>query len=96
MKIAPSKDRRLGGSQSQTGHERSKNCSFICENLKGRDHLKDLSIDGRIILKKILKKLGVRMWTASEYGPQEDCCEHGNEPLGYLKGRELSVQLSGY
>jgi hypothetical protein len=29
---------------------------FELENLKGRDHLKDLGIDGRIILKWILKK----------------------------------------
>jgi hypothetical protein len=36
------------------------------KNLKGRHHLKDLSTDGRRILKKILKKLGLRMWTGSE------------------------------
>ena len=27
------------------------------KNLKGRDHLEDLDVDGRIILKCILKKL---------------------------------------
>jgi hypothetical protein len=26
------------------------------ENLKGRDHLEDLSVDGRLILKRILGK----------------------------------------
>jgi hypothetical protein len=28
------------------------------ESLKGRDHLEDLGINGKIILKKILKKKG--------------------------------------
>jgi hypothetical protein len=32
------------------------------ENLKGRDHLRDLDVDGNIILKYILKK-EVGMWT---------------------------------
>jgi hypothetical protein len=29
---------------------------FWLENLKGRDHTEDLSVDGRIILKRILQK----------------------------------------
>jgi hypothetical protein len=36
---------------------------FWLENLEGRNHLGDLSIDERIILKWILKKQGMRMWT---------------------------------
>jgi hypothetical protein len=32
------------------------------ENLRGRDHTEDISIDGRIILKWILKKWDVRVW----------------------------------
>jgi hypothetical protein len=36
---------------------------FWWESLKGRDHLEDLDIDRRIILKCILGKYGVRMWT---------------------------------
>lgn len=45
---------------------RKQELQFYLENMKGRDHLKDISIDGRRILKKILKKLGVRMRTDSE------------------------------
>jgi hypothetical protein len=33
------------------------------ENLKRRDHLRDLRVYGRIILKCILKKQDVRVWT---------------------------------
>jgi hypothetical protein len=33
------------------------------ENLKGRGYLENLHIDGRILLKLILQKYGVRVWT---------------------------------
>jgi hypothetical protein len=33
------------------------------ENLKGRDHLEGVCIDGRVILKYILGKLGRKVWT---------------------------------
>jgi hypothetical protein len=36
---------------------------FWLENLKGRDHLEDLSIDGRIILERILGKYDGNIWT---------------------------------
>jgi len=36
---------------------------FSSKKLKGRDHLEDLSVDGRIILKLILVKQGVVVWT---------------------------------
>jgi hypothetical protein len=32
------------------------------ESLKGRDHSKDLSVDGQVILKCIFRKLGERVW----------------------------------
>jgi len=36
---------------------------FWLENLKGRDHLKDLAVDNGIILEWILGKVGGRVWT---------------------------------
>jgi hypothetical protein len=39
-------------------------CSkFWPENLKEEDHSEDLDVDGRIILKWILGKLGGKLWT---------------------------------
>jgi hypothetical protein len=35
------------------------------ENLKGRDNLEDIGIDGRIILEQILGKWGPKVWTGS-------------------------------
>jgi len=33
------------------------------ENMRGRDHSKDLGIHGRIIMGWILRKLGGKVWT---------------------------------
>jgi hypothetical protein len=43
----------MGGACSP--HERNKNaCNILVGNLKGRDHLEDIGIDGNIILRGIL------------------------------------------
>jgi hypothetical protein len=36
---------------------------FWSENLKGRDDSEDLDVDGMLILKRLLGKLGGKMWT---------------------------------
>jgi hypothetical protein len=63
-------------------------------NLKKGDHLGDLYIGGRIILKFILNRVrgcGLDL-TGSGYEPQADSCEHRNEPLNSTKGREFYAQ----
>jgi hypothetical protein len=56
------KDDRGGGGCSV--YEEDEECiKWYVENLKGRDHLEDLSVDGNIILKLILKKQDLRVWT---------------------------------
>jgi hypothetical protein len=37
------------------------NSKFWLENLKGGDHLEDPGVDGRIIIKLIVQKYGVRL-----------------------------------
>jgi len=39
------------------------NTIFWLENQKGRDHLEDLDVNGKIMLEWILGKWGVKMWT---------------------------------
>jgi hypothetical protein len=51
--------------------------------------LEDPGIDGRIVLKSILKAKGERMWAASRrprIGTVAGSCQHGNEPSGSIKG----------
>lgn len=36
---------------------------IFSDNLKGRDHMKDQGVGGRIILKSTLGKLGFEVWT---------------------------------
>jgi hypothetical protein len=62
---------------------------FWSENLKVRDHIKDLGIDGRVILELISGKMSgkVRMVdsSGSRQGSVAGSCEHGNEPYGSKK-----------
>jgi hypothetical protein len=62
------------------------------ETLKGRDCLEDLDNDEKIILKLIFKKLSGRVGLdsiGSEQRQVAGSCDHGNEPLGSIKGRQF-------
>jgi hypothetical protein len=54
-----------------------------CGNLEG-DHLEDLGVDGRIILKLIMKKSVGSAW-AGLIWLGAGFCESGNKPLGTVK-----------
>ena len=59
---------------------------FWWRNLKNRDYLEDLGIDGWTILTRILVKYDGKLWTGFIWLRVEllDCCEHGNEPSGFI------------
>jgi hypothetical protein len=40
---------------------------FWWRNLRKRDHLKDISVDGRIIIRWICRKCDVGVWTGSSW-----------------------------
>jgi hypothetical protein len=54
--------------------------------------LEDPGVDGRIILRWLLRKWGVMAWTESIWlrtGPGGSTCECGNEPSGTIKCGEF-------
>jgi hypothetical protein len=65
----------------------------LSENLKGRDHLKDFGLDGRIILDWILNKVGGCGLDSSGlgYGPVVGSCEYGTKPSGSIKGGKFLI-----
>jgi hypothetical protein len=58
---------------------------ILVGNMKGRDNAEDLSVDGKIILKWILGKVGGKVRTGCIW-LRIRTCEHGNEALGSIKG----------
>jgi len=57
--------------------------NFYSENVKGRDHLGDQGVDGKVILKLILRKQCMRLWESSD-GPLWT--------FGFHKRRRISWQ----
>jgi len=72
---------------------REENCIYCWwGNLRETDHLEDLDVVGRIILKFILKKIGCGAWTVLiqlRLGLGGRFCEHGNESLGSITSGEF-------
>jgi hypothetical protein len=66
------------------------------ENQNGRDHMRDIGTDGKIILRTIFQEQGIRMWSGLiwlRYSPVVGFCKHGDVPSGSIEGRE-SDQLT--
>jgi hypothetical protein len=65
---------------------------MLMKYLKGRGHLEDLGVDGRIILEWILGKQDRKAWIGLIWfriGPLAGSCEHSYVPSGSLKGGEF-------
>jgi hypothetical protein len=79
------------------GKMRSANTVLVGKPKKN-DPLVRLDIDGRIILKWILQKQRVRVragFNCLRIGSSGRLCKHGNEPSGFIKGRDfLTNRLS--
>jgi hypothetical protein len=59
---------------------------------KGKNHLEDQDIDGRTILRWILRKQGMRVWTGLNLlriGPTAGSCEQSNESSASIKGGDF-------
>jgi hypothetical protein len=53
----------MGWTSSAPGYMRKTCFCFFSKNLMGRDMLEDISVGRIIILKLVLKKQGLRVWT---------------------------------
>jgi hypothetical protein len=71
---------------------REMNAGFWLENLTERDCFEDLGLDGRIILKLILKKYVGRAWTGFIWLRTETNGEHSNDlQITYGVGNFLTI-----
>jgi hypothetical protein len=65
---------------------------FKWGDLRGRDHIEELGVDGRRILKWIFRKWDGSMYyiyLAQDRGQMTGACECGNEPSGSIKCGEF-------
>jgi len=68
---------------------------FLSEKLKRRVHSEDVGVNGKIISEWVLTKQGRKMWTGCIW-LRIEISGHGNEPLGFIKGRECLDYICGY
>jgi hypothetical protein len=82
----------MGGEYAACGESGEAHTGSLGRKMSERDDFEDVSIDGRIILKCILKMSfpGRRLVSCcSGYGPVADCCECGYEPSVCRKDGEF-------
>jgi len=66
----------MGGACSEYGGEERRIQGFGGGNLRGRDHLGDRGVDGRIILRWISRKWNVGVWSGSSWLRMEAGGDH--------------------
>ena len=64
VRVIKSRTMRLGGHVARMGIGEAYTV-FWWANLKERDHLENAGVDGRIILRRIFRKLDVGLWNGS-------------------------------
>jgi hypothetical protein len=69
---------------------------IIVRNLNGRDMLRNLGLDGRIILKYMLNRVGTRVILFKTGSTGRGSWDHGNKHLDPIKGKECLNHLSDY
>jgi hypothetical protein len=82
--VVKSRRIRWAGNVARMG-ERRGIYRVLVGNLRERDHVGDPGVDGRIILRWIIRKWDVEVWTGSSWlriGTGSGTCECGNEPSG--------------
>jgi hypothetical protein len=65
---------------------------ILVGNMEGTDHLEDLGIDGKTILKWSSKEEGVRVWSGLIWlriDTLVSICGSGNEHTDFIKGVEF-------
>jgi hypothetical protein len=71
---------------------RRRETHIICytEKLKAKDNMEDIGIDGRIILRHILKAPNVKLSTGFSCPLVRVCSEHGNKCSGTIEDGDCS------
>jgi hypothetical protein len=66
-------------------------CRVLVGSMQEKSQFEDLGVDGRMILKWVLRKQNRRAWTESGSGHRSvaGSCEHSDDPVGFIKCEEF-------
>jgi hypothetical protein len=81
---------RWAGHVADTGDIRNA-YKILVRKPEGKIHSEDLSIDGRILLKQIFRKIHLQGVCFIHLAQVAGSCVEGKDPSGSIKGREFLV-----